>query len=215
MKKTTRILSVLLALALGLGLAVPALAEEVRYNLHVPWEDVTITYPRGDYNNRYQVAYGASFTLAIEATLPNDVEISYQWCYRPEGSIFLPIDGETGPCFASTPGDPYYPNPETMRPTLFVDMPFSPQYGFYTCRITLVRKDAAGAVIDTCDASTGTIEVEVEAERKPTAWERFRYIGLVGGLALATAFGTVSAGIGYLLFPIVYPICVVIMMFTA
>ena len=211
MKHTKKLLALLLALALGLGLALPAMAEEVRYNLYTPWEDVIITYPRGDSDSRYQVAHGASFTLIIEAALPNDVEISYQWrCYTREEDWVL-IEGATGPSFASVPGSKYYPSPGN---TLFDDMPFSTQTGFYDCQITLVRTDAGGAVVDTYDACINTIIVEVEAERKATAWERFRYIGLVGGLGLATAFGIFTGGLGYLIFPVIYPICVVIAMFT-
>jgi hypothetical protein len=211
MKHTKKLFAALLSLALLLGLAVPAMAEVRRRNLDIPWEGVIVSYPWYDFDNHYLVAYGEGFTLTMEATLPSNVEISYQWRYSPEGKGMVTIAGKTAPSFSSTPGDPYYPSPGNR---FFDDMPFSPQTGFYDCVITLEKKDSNGVVVDTYVGYTNTIVVEVEAEREATAWERFRYIGLIGGYYMAQGFGIFSGGLGYLIFPIIYPICVVIAMIS-
>lgn len=208
-----KLLAALLSLVLLLGLTVPVMAEEDRYNLYIPWDDVTVSYPQASFDNHYMVAYGESFTLAIEATLPDDVEISYQWWYSPEGKGLEMIEGETGSCFSSSPGDIHYPNPMTSE-VFIADKPFSPQFGYYECTITLERKDTNGVVIDTYDAETNTIVVEVEAEREMTLWERVWYNGIVRGFGLVVAFGIISGGLGFLVAPILYPFAVIITFFN-
>jgi len=209
MKHTKKLLAILLSFVLLLGLAVPAMAEEVRYNLYVPWEGVTITYPRASSDSPYQVAYGKSFTLAIEATLPNDVEISYQWWYGTVNDGMVPIEGEIASRFTSSPGDIHYPNPSnTSNPD--ADKPFARQRGAYACDITLVKKDASGVVVDTYEASITTLFVEVKAERDMTFWEKIWYVGIIGGWEMSLMVGIFTFGIGFLAFPVVFPIAVII-----
>ena len=208
-----KLLAALLSLVLLLGLTVPVMAEEYRHNLYIPWDDVTVSYPQASFDSHYMVAYGESFTLTIEATLPDDVEISYQWWYSPEGKGLELIEGATGPYFSSSPGDIHYPNPMTDE-VFIADKPFSPQFGYYECTITLERKDTNGVVIDTYDAATDTMVVEVEAEREMTLWERFWYNGIIRGFGLVVAFGTMSGGLGYLVAPILYPFAVILAFFN-
>ena len=80
MKTTKRVFGILLALALVLALALPAMAEE-----EVSYDPVIMQQPEETY-----IRTGLSFTLRVEAEAPAGGTLSYQW-YR-EGVL---IEGAT------------------------------------------------------------------------------------------------------------------------
>jgi len=94
MKTTKRLLALLMALALGLSLALPALAEEDPA-MPVITKDLPLIDMR-------PVKIGEVFTmtLEIEAEIPNGDPIRYQW-YRGTGVSLLsmPIPGATTPSY--------------------------------------------------------------------------------------------------------------------
>jgi len=104
----------LLALALALGLAVPAMAEDesgtITKTVNSPdmpsGASIAITRPVD-----YSVPYNTSFIISAEVTAPPEMEVSLQWEYLlyPSYSRIFAIEDATEPELTVTPGTPYYP----------------------------------------------------------------------------------------------------------
>lgn len=85
MKTTKRVLGILLALTLVFGIALTAMAEDISY------APVITQQPEEVY-----VRAGMSFTLSVEATVPEGGTLSYQWYQN--GNV---IEGATGSSYSA------------------------------------------------------------------------------------------------------------------
>jgi len=137
MKHTKKLLALLLAAILALGISAPAMAEEElleAQSIGVTQDDIIIT-------NHQIVSYREPFSLSVEASPPEGVEIvSYQWWFRREYSAPQEqIEGATNPTIHAAYGDPYYLEPTKISGVV-------PRF---SCVVTFAAKDAQGNVTDT------------------------------------------------------------------
>ncbi|MCL2300738.1 MAG: hypothetical protein FWC27_11420 [Firmicutes bacterium] len=130
MKHAKKLLALLLAFVMAVGLGVSVLAEE-------PLPDI-ITQPRSQ-----TITNGDSFTLSVEMYVPAGWAVEYQWVVVSYGVYeeirAEEIQGATQQSLRLSPGDPFYPPypPEAKR------------YGsslYYRCNIRTVR-NGDGAVL--------------------------------------------------------------------
>jgi|GEM_PF-5292086 len=169
MKRTKTLLALLLALAMVITLALPAMAG---------WrdrKDITITVT----GHEDFLPFGSEFTLRVSVDMPDNVEIeSYQWMSWAGG--FFNLEGETDSVLYAAPGDDIYPI--AYKPYLFLEER-------YQCVVTFAEKDVNSGEINTFTQVSEEIRVNIEPERDANVWETLKYSAETGlHLAEATIF---------------------------
>lgn len=126
MKIPKRILAVILAMVLALGLAMPTMAavnwNEFNFNKHPE----SMTIENGD-----------SFMLSVEVNVPDGVVVEYQLYYRSYLSETGLIENATSPELHLERDDPFYPGSKELG-DYWVE---------YRCQITAYEKDNDGNII--------------------------------------------------------------------
>ena len=148
MKHTKKLLALLLALILGLGLGVPAMA--------VDWADFYLISPA---TVDLTVPFGEDIELSVLVNIPAGTEATYQW-YRTKIDNGNRIADPTTSDFTISPGDAHYPYP--VYPDRSVTQTFY-------CRVTAFETDAGGRYIRECRFNVTVIDFPVVAD-----WENFR-----------------------------------------
>ena len=185
MKHTKKLLALLLAALLALGLSAPAMAE-------VNWDDFYfISQPPA----KLTIPFGEDFTLSVEVNVPAEVEVTYDW--------HSPRWGRTGKAqgavFHCTPDHPYYPKAPASRPYL-------EQTVEYICVIYGLEKDAGGNVVGyTQYLEMQHITVTVLPEREPTRWETIRDFLLMPVLFVIGFFAAAPYSFAILFAVLLYP----------
>jgi len=164
MKITKRVLAILLALALGVGLLVPALAA-VEPPSSVDWDEFYITVqPQSQ-----TIPYKADVILSIEVNVPEGVEVSYQWgCILGSfndgdppwpGFPISRLPDETEAILHLSTDDPNYPRPSELYPT-------KSSSGWYICAILGNELDEDGNVISSKTLLSDWAGIIVEGSRE-------------------------------------------------
>jgi len=174
MKQFKRLLALGLAFALAIGLALPTMAA-------VDWDDFRITkQPQG-----LTIKQGDSFTLSVEANIPDGVEVEYQW-YREGGAwgeLAIKIVDATTPDLHQNPNDSDYPDAN--------------MYHEYHCMITAYEN---GNAASTRTLTSSRVRVLAEEEKKEkTFWEKvysvtlepFAYAGIMTMSGLLMSMGLI------------------------
>jgi len=121
MKHTQRLLAVAIALALALTLALPAMAA-------VNWNGF---YVITDLPENLYVLRDESFTLSVEVSTPDGVEVKYQW-YTSQGT---PISGATAPTLQLSSDDEYYPKAGNPHSQI---VEAGSWQSFFYCKVTVL-----------------------------------------------------------------------------
>jgi len=146
MKRTKHVFAALLAFALALSFALPAMAT-------VDWEDFHITQQPQSLTTKY----GKSVTLRVEVNVPTDVEVEYQWYYH--ASQWVPIANANASELYVSPGDTYERNPYYPMYN-----PLSENARALYCEITAYEKDADGTVISSQTLESAVAIVTTERQ---------------------------------------------------
>jgi len=172
----TPLLSVLLAFALTLSFALPALA--------INWDDFRITkQPQG-----LTVLDGDSFTLSVEVQFPAGAVVEYQWYV--DGSYYSGSTiNATGPSLTAAPGDLYYALESGRAPD-------NHSYKNYYCKITGYEMDG-DEIFSERTLQSDTVTVWVTGQPL-TFWEKMFVIFV---LPIFETAGFVMIGGGFLAIP--------------
>ena len=206
MKHAKKLLALLLALLLGLGLSATAMAEDGdtaqadEVSQEVNWDDFyIISQPPAELT----IPFGEEFTLSVEVNVPEGAEVSYRW-YKEwdntSGSDL--ISDSTEPNLHCSPGDSYYP----ANSGIYID-PFRTTKATYFCIITAKEMDKDGNVVATkhlrSDNATVTLDQTLFEKFKTNIGISLNSAGLlllsapllllpvivvIGGMALAVPF---------------------------
>jgi len=144
MKTASKPLSLLLALAMVLGLALPALAAEPAAS-SVNWDDFYII---SQSPASVSVRDRADFKLAVEVNIPQGVEVTHQWQYDTSYEGWTPtakrvITGAAEPELLCTYADLFYPKYVPDNPSDYVHRTAN-HAKWYSCTIRGVERDAEG-----------------------------------------------------------------------
>jgi len=178
MKHTKKLLALLLAALLTLGLGAPAIAEGEG---SIPISAVII-------GPEEPVPFGEAFTLRVELDIPEGVEIesaSYWWSWT---NWPLPIEGAKEAMLHVTPSDSFYP---------VAHSPIGATETLYMCHAVLDGRDADSNAVE-LHTDNLFFTVTVGPEREKTVWEVIWYDYIAGpfntGLGYAGALIFVSWG---------------------
>jgi len=181
MKQFKRLLALGLAFALAIGLALPAMAV-------VNWDDFRITKQP----QNLTIQKGESFTLGVEVTIPDGVEVGYEWY----GAGARRIADKTDPVLQIGPSDSAYPSDYTNRAA----------ETSYRCKITAYEKDSTGETIESKMLYSETVSVTVE----DNSFQGKLYSVIVGPFQVA---GGITLTYIMLSFGLVIPISPLIFLF--
>lgn len=190
MKHAKKPLALLLALVLGLSLGAPALAAN--------WDDFYIVTQPQD----LVIPFGGDISLSVRVNAPAGVEVSYQWYSNANGNTYW-VEEAKGPDLRCSLGNSrYFLLPDLSKAS-------------YCCAITGVERDTDGNAIETKTLISNNAYVALEGSDS-VLYGIFQSLisalgGAVGIPALAAMF---TGGIGGLLFPILYPIGVIVFFIT-
>ena len=179
MKHTQRMLAILLAFALALGLALPASAA-------VNWDDFyqTTGMPK------LIVKHGQSITIIKEVNIPDGVDrVEYQW-YQGSYDNGKLIEGATTATLQLAPDHPEYPNPSNSEKRTA-----GYRYADYYCVYI------AFANGDSKTLRSGITSVRVEG----TFWDKLYSITIYPFVSLYTGSGAPLIILFTVFFPLVIP----------
>ncbi|MDR2686290.1 MAG: hypothetical protein LBB75_00935 [Oscillospiraceae bacterium] len=170
-----KLLSIFLAglMLFGFGAGAGAAEEDGEPD---SWDDFyIITQPPA----QLTVPFGKSFTLSVEAHVPEGAKVSYVWQAGYGSSVAV-----EGAVSQVSPGDPLYPT---------AYRPYETAYKYYNCVITAVEEDAQGNVARFRTLDSDGVQVTLLAERERNLWESLRdwWGQLFMGLFLWAYFGVI------------------------
>jgi len=196
MKTTKKLLALLLAAVLALGLGAPASA----LGLEEDWPAFAITAQTQD----MEVPYGESFTLRVELNIPNGLTVGYAWYRELSGNTVTEIGNSDAPALTLSPGSPHYPTS---------GKPYLAASETYFCRIVDMDKTGNGNVPSAECSFSGHVTVTVLADRGPTLWERTLdvlrdiFVRPFSQAAVISVLpGILSYGVGIIFSPLIYVI---------
>lgn len=173
MQHTKKFLALILALALAFALALPAFAEG-EPEPGINWDEFVITkQPKN-----LKIKAGERFTLSVEVTAPDGVEVTYQW-YNARTIDENPalIEGATASTLSLGPDDPGYPGPDNSKAEAY-----DAWYSDYYCLVRGTYEDDGGAL----KSSSSRVTVAPNY----TFWQRLYWSGrrslesAIGGSAM-------------------------------
>jgi len=184
MKRIKKVLALLLAVLLAVGVGAPAAAVSENDTV------MTITGPEGP------VPYGEAFSLSAAVEVPEEIEIvsvSFRW--RVGADWRMLIEGATQSVLHVTSNDSFYPSaPE----------PFSHARAYFICEIDFTGRDTDGNSIETTYSQSFIVTFE------PERMNFFVYLWyllkepFVNAFVGVFAYGLISGGFLFLFAPFIF-----------
>jgi|GEM_PF-1315061 len=199
MKHLRNPLALLLALMLAFGIGASAMAEEIELETEAAMEspaeiaEAPVTPSAVDWNGLYvitdlpedlYVPRGESFTLSVEISVPDAVEVKYQW-YVGYGD-YVPIEGATSPTLQLSSNDAYYPKAGNPHSQI---VKAGSRQSFFYCKVTVLDGEGTQLTQWTSNATDvrvqGTLgewlySVTVRPLKGAAGWVWNAFLGLVG-----------------------------------
>jgi len=150
---------------------------------------------------------GESFTLSVEVSIPDGVEVEYLWyMYTPD----YPYEGATAADLHLGPDDPGYPPPLSSSLAQSSSKPFR-------CRITAYEKDSSGNVVSTRTLTSQRVDVVVENVKDNSFLGKLYKVivaPFIMGAEANLSFVVLGAFWPIVFFPITYPFFYIFFLFV-